>query len=51
VSAPVRSSSASTRFFEVTREGKVVWELELPPNNGSFKAQRLQPPPLVEPMP
>jgi hypothetical protein len=51
VTAPVRSSSASTRFFEVTREGKVVWELELPPNNGSFKAQRLLPPPLVEPMP
>ena len=51
VTAPVRSSSGSTRFFEVTREGKVVWELELPPNNGSFKAQRLAPPPLVEPMP
>ena len=51
VTAPVKSASASTRFFEVTRQGKVVWELELPPNNGSFKAQRLLPPPLVEPMP
>jgi hypothetical protein len=51
VTAPVRSSSASTRFFEVTREGKIVWELELPPNNGSFKAQRLTPHQLVEKMP
>lgn len=51
VTAPVRSSSASTRFFEVTRDGKIMWELELPANNGSFKAQRLLPPPLVEPMP
>ncbi|HEV8547772.1 MAG TPA: aryl-sulfate sulfotransferase [Polyangiaceae bacterium] len=48
VTAPVRSASASTRFFEVSRDGKIVWELELPANNGSFKAQRLLPPPLVE---
>jgi hypothetical protein len=48
VTAPTKSSSASTRIFEVTRAGKVVWELTLPVNVGSFKADRLTPPPLVE---
>ena len=51
VTAGVRSASASTRLFEITREGKVVWELTFPPNNGSYKAARLSPPPLVESMP
>jgi hypothetical protein len=48
VTAPTKSSSASTRIFEVTRAGKVVWELTFPANVGSFKADRLWPPPLVE---
>lgn len=43
VTAPVKSASASTRIFEVTRAGKVVWELTEPPNYGSFKAQRFAP--------
>ena len=51
ITAPTKSASASTRIFEVTRGGKVVWEITLPVNNGSFRAQRLAPPPLVEPLP
>ncbi|HEY3493065.1 MAG TPA: aryl-sulfate sulfotransferase [Polyangiaceae bacterium] len=51
VTAGVRSASASTRIFEITREGEVVWEITFPPNNGSYKAERLTPPPLVEAMP
>jgi hypothetical protein len=51
VTAPTKSTSASTRIFEVTRAGKVVWEITLPANNGSFQAQRLSPPPLVETFP
>jgi hypothetical protein len=43
VTAPTKSSSASTRIFEVTRAGKVVWELTQPVNVGSFKAQRFAP--------
>jgi hypothetical protein len=48
VTAGVRSADLSTRIFEVTRSGRVVWELTFPPNHGSFQAQRLSPPPLVE---
>jgi hypothetical protein len=52
VTAGVRSQSAASRIFEITREGKVVWELTFPTGGGgSYKAQRLVPPPLVEPMP
>jgi hypothetical protein len=51
ITAPTKSASASTRIFEVTRAGKVVWEIIMPVNNGSFRAQRLAPPPLVEPLP
>jgi hypothetical protein len=47
VTAGVRSAELSTRIFEVTRAGRVVWELTFPPNLGSFQAQRLSPPPLV----
>jgi hypothetical protein len=48
ITAPTKSTSASTKIFEVTRAGKVVWQITLPVNNGSFQAQRLSPPPLVE---
>jgi hypothetical protein len=48
VTAAVKASNSSTRIFEVTRAGKIVWELTMPPNYGSFKADRLAPPPLVE---
>jgi hypothetical protein len=51
ITAGVRSTSASTRIFEVTPQGEVVWELTLPSNYGSYKAERLSPPPLVERLP
>jgi hypothetical protein len=48
IAAAVKSASASSRLIEVSRAGKVVWELTLPVNNGIYRAQRLSPPPLVE---
>jgi hypothetical protein len=48
VTAGLRSASNASRFFEVTNEGEVVWELVLPTNIGVYKAARLAPPPLVE---
>jgi len=51
ITAPTKSASASTRIFEVTRAGKVVWEIILCVDAGAFRAQRLAPPPLVEPLP
>ncbi len=51
VAAGVMDTVKQTRFFEVTRAaGNVVWEIELPPNNGSYRAQRISPPPRVQPM-
>jgi hypothetical protein len=50
VTAGMRSSSLSTRIFELTHQGEVVWELTFPPNYGSYRAERLAPPPLVEPL-
>jgi hypothetical protein len=47
----VRSSGTQSRIFEVTRAGKVVWELTFAANIGLFRAERLSPPPLVENMP
>jgi Arylsulfotransferase (ASST) len=43
ITAPTKSATASTRIFEVTRAGKVVWELTMPVNYGSFKAHRYAP--------
>jgi hypothetical protein len=51
ITAPVKASNGSTKIFEVTRAGKVVWQITLPVNNGSFRGQRLSPPPLVETLP
>jgi hypothetical protein len=51
VTAGMRSTTLSTRIFELTRAGEVVWELTFPPNYGSYQAQRLSPPPLVERIP
>jgi hypothetical protein len=45
------NGSVQSRVFEVTRAGKVVWELTFPANNGIYRAERLSPPPLVETMP
>jgi len=49
-------TGASSRFFEVTRAGQMVWELQLPPRAstgtsvGAYNLQRLDPP-LVERIP
>ena len=47
VTAGMRGEGTTTRIFEVTRAGRVVWEIQLESNNGSYRAQRLSPPPLV----
>jgi len=49
ITAPTKSASASTRIFEVTRAGEVVWAIEWPVNNGSYRADRL--PALAESIP
>jgi hypothetical protein len=49
VTAGVRSETRSTHLFEVTRAGKVVWDIRLPANMASYRAQRL--PLLVETLP
>jgi hypothetical protein len=44
-----RNRTVEGRIFEVRREdGQVVWELTFPPNEGTYQAERLSPPPLVE---
>jgi len=42
-------ASPATRIFEVTRAGEVVWAIEWPVNNGSYRADRL--PALAESIP
>lgn len=51
ITAGLKASDLQTRIFEVTREGSVVWEITMPANQGSYRAQRLSPPPLVRPIP
>lgn len=41
VTAGVRGSGTHTRIFEVTRDGEVVWGIEWPENNGSYRAERI----------
>ena len=51
VCAGLRSTAGQTHVFEVRpSDGAVVWQLTLPEGNGSYQAERLSPPPLVEPM-
>jgi hypothetical protein len=51
VCAGLRSSTRQTHVFEVRpSDGAVVWQLTLPVGTGSYQAERLSPPPLVEPM-
>ena len=40
---------APSRIFEVTPDGGVVWEIVFP-NSGVYRAERLSPPPLIEPI-
>jgi hypothetical protein len=50
VDGAIRSTSKKARLFEVRpSDGKVVWQMELPTNVGTYRAERLTPPPLVKP--
>lgn len=49
VTAGTRSQTNETRLFEVrASDGQVVWQITLPPGVGSYQAERISPPPLVE---
>jgi Arylsulfotransferase (ASST) len=49
IDGAIRSTSAQARIFEVDpTDGKVLWQMELPTNIGTYRAERLSPPPLVE---
>jgi hypothetical protein len=49
ITAGVRDATKQSRLFEVRRDdGRVVWEIALPADNGCFRAQRLSPPPKVQ---
>ena len=50
VTAGERRDGEQTRIFEVTREGRAVWELTFPEHYGVYRADRLSPPPLVRPL-
>ncbi len=51
VTAGFRSSSQATHFFELRpSDGKVVWQMTLPTGVGAYQAERLSPPPLVQPL-
>jgi len=49
VTAGVRGAGTHTRIFEVSHAGEVVWGIEWPENNGSYRAERI--PAAAEPMP
>lgn len=46
VTAGVRGAGTHTRIFEVTRAGEVVWAIEWPESNGSYRADRISPAPV-----
>jgi hypothetical protein len=51
VVAGLHGQSAQTHIFEVRpSDGQIVWELTLPLGAGSYQAERISPPPLVQPM-
>jgi hypothetical protein len=50
VTAGARGAGTHTRIFEVTRAGEVVWGIEWPEDKGSYRANRIAPPP-AEPIP
>lgn len=50
IDGAIRSTSKKARIFEVAPDdGKVLWQIELPTNVGTYRAERLSPPPLVQP--
>jgi hypothetical protein len=51
VCAGERDSTGQTHVFEVRpSDGAVVWQITLPMGAGSYQAERLSPPPFVEPL-
>ncbi len=51
IDAGFRSQTIQTHIFEVRpSDGKVVWQITLPAGAGSYQAERLSPPPLVQPL-
>jgi hypothetical protein len=51
VVAGIRSQTVQTHIFEVRpSDGAVVWQITLPAGAGSYQAERLSPPPLVQPL-
>jgi len=51
VTAGIRSQTEQTHIFEVRpSDGAVVWQITLPLGVGSYHAERLSPPPLVQPL-
>lgn len=51
VTAGLRSATDKPRIFEARpSDGQVVWQSTLPEGAGSYQAERLSPPPLVQPL-
>jgi len=51
VVAGFRNQTTETHIFEVRpTDGQVVWQITLPLGAGSYQAERLSPPPLVQPL-
>ena len=49
--AGLRTQTEQTHIFEVRpTDSKVVWQITLPAGVGSYQAERLSPPPLVQPL-
>ena len=52
ITAGTRSPGEQSRIFEVTAEGRVVWEIRLPLKDGAglgvYRAQGIPLPPLIE---
>jgi hypothetical protein len=50
INAAAKDQTRQVHIFEVTREGQIVWEIVLPTDQGTYRAERLSPPPLVRPL-
>ena len=50
VAAGVRGPGSISHVFEVTEDGEVVWDFTLPEDHGVYRATRISPPPLIEPL-
>ena len=50
ITASVIGEGTTSRLFEVTRDGEVVWDFTLAEDHGFYRAQRIPTPPLIEPI-